>query len=183
MKFLIWLFTIINFCTIDNEIDFSLLKHFPNSLIGATIQGWLRQWDAVGKISPKAMDWAQLAAVDVVIMSDADIAGFEYAIPIIASHVSVLVMTQGANGAVVFHNNQQFHYPSFPINEVDATGAGDVFSAAFLIKYGETKDIGLATAFAHAAASFVVEGIGIKKLMAVDTINARFESYKDMFLN
>ena len=177
-----WLEThIVQFCMIDDEVDFSLLKHFPNALIGATIQGWLRQWDASGKISPKAMDWRQLAAADVVIMSDADISSFETAIPIIASHVKVLVMTQGANGATVFHNNQQFYFPSYPIKEVDATGAGDVFAAAFLIKYAETKDIALATAFAHAAASFVVEGVGIKKLTAIETINERFEKYKAIY--
>ena len=178
-----WLDTpIVQFCMIADEVDFALLKHFPNALIGATIQGWLRQWDDSGKITPKAMDWAQLAAADVVIMSDADIAGFETAIPIIASYVKVLVMTQGAHGATVFHENQQFHFPSYPIKEVDATGAGDVFAAAFLIQYAKTKDIALATAFAHAAASFVVEGVGIKKLTAIDTLYARFDKYQALFL-
>ena len=172
---------IVQVCVIADEVDFSLLKHFPNSLVGATIQGWLRQWDASGKISPKTMDWAQLAAADVVIMSDADIAGFETVIPIIAEYVKVLVMTQGAHGATVFQNNQQFHFPSYPIKEVDATGAGDVFAAAFLIQYGKTQDIALATAFAHAAASFVVEGVGIKNLTAIEKIYERFEKYKEMF--
>jgi sugar/nucleoside kinase (ribokinase family) len=178
-----WLNTpIVQFCMIDDEVDFALLKCFPNSLKGATIQGWLREWDSIGKISPKAMDWAKLSPLDAVIMSDADIAGFEAFLPDIVSAVKIVVMTQGANGAIVYSNQQPVHYPSFPIQEVDATGAGDVFAAAFLIKYGETRDIALATAYAHTAASFVVEGVGIQNLTAMEKIQERFEAYKTMFL-
>ena len=162
---------------IADEADFGIFKAFPkNVLIGATIQGWLRQWDKNGKVSAKTMDWSQLAAADVVIMSDADIQGFEEAIPLIASYVKVLVMTQGADGAIVFYQNKQFHFPSYPVKEVDSTGAGDVFTAAFLVKYAQTKDIALATGYAHAAASFVVEGIGINNLATLEQIEARFQS-------
>ncbi len=178
-----WLKTpIVQFCMIADEVDFSLLKFFPNSLKGATIQGWLRQWDSTGKISPKAMDWAQLSPLDVVIMSDADIAGFESALPAIVSAVKIVVLTQGAYGATVFQNTKPTHFPSYPIKEVDATGAGDVFAAAFLIKYGETQDVSLATAYAHTAASFVVEGVGIQNLTAMEAILERFEKYKTLFL-
>ena len=174
---------IVQFCMIADEVDFPLLKYFPNSLKGATIQGWLRQWDSTGKISPKAMDWAQLSPLDVVIMSDADIAGFETALPDIVSAVKIVVLTQGANGATVFQNTEPIHFPSYPVQEVDATGAGDVFAAAFLIKYGETQDIAQATAYAHTAASFVVEGIGIQNLTAMGAIQERFEAYKTLFLS
>ena len=164
-------------CPIADEVDFSTLKIFPNALKGATIQGWLRQWDEKGKISPKEMDWPQLAAADVVIMSDADIQGFEAAIPTIASFVEVLVMTQGANGVQIFFENKKFHFPAFKVQEVDATGAGDVFATAFLVKYAETRDIAEATGFAHAAASFVVEGVGITGLANIEQVNDRFEKY------
>jgi 1D-myo-inositol 3-kinase len=173
---------IIQFCTIDDEIDFEMLSYFPNSLKSATIQGWLRQWDDVGKISPKAMDWAQLAPLDIVIMSDADILGFEYAMPTIVSTVKIVVLTQGAHGATVFQNGESKYFPSYPVKEVDATGAGDVFSAAFLIKYHETQDIAQATAYAHTAASFVVEGVGINNLQAVFSIKERFNEYCKRFL-
>ena len=80
--------SIVLFCPIADEVDFSLLQQFPHALKGATIQGWLRQWDTTGKVSPKAMDWAQLAAADVVILSDADIRGFEDALPAMAAAVA-----------------------------------------------------------------------------------------------
>jgi sugar/nucleoside kinase (ribokinase family) len=155
-----------------------MLNAFPEALRGATIQGWLRKWDATGKIAPQGMDWDQLAAVDAVIMSDADIRGFETAIPRISALVEVLVVTQGAAGALVFQGNKTYHFPAWPVREVDATGAGDVFAAAFLVKYAETRDIARATGFAHAAASFVVEGIGNRRLATAQQIAERYELYQ-----
>lgn len=173
---------IVQFGTIAADVDFSLFNAFPKALKGGTIQGWLRQWDSKGLISPKAMDWSQLQAIDVVIMSDADIQGFESAIPEIVSYSKVLVMTEGVNGAKVFSKGEVLHFPSYPIIEVDSTGAGDVFTAAFLIKYAETYNLALATAFAHSAASFVVEGIGINNLTTIqERINDRFEDYQKRF--
>lgn len=168
---------IVLFCPIAGEVDFSTLKAFPAALKGATIQGWLRQWDDQGRVKPRSMDWLQLAAADVVIMSDADIQGFEAAIPTIASQVKVLVMTQGASGAQVFFEGQRFHFPAYPVQEVDATGAGDVFATAFLIKYSETRDIAQAAVFAHCAASFVVEGVGIGNLASLEKIGVRMAQY------
>ncbi|GAB4498436.1 MAG: PfkB family carbohydrate kinase [Saprospiraceae bacterium] len=171
---------IVLFCPIAGEVDFSVFQKFPHALKGATIQGWLRQWNEKGRVLPQEMDWSELAAADVVIMSDADIQGFERKIPEIASFVKVLVMTQGAQGAQVFFGNQQLHYPAFPVKEVDATGAGDVFATAFLLKYSETRDLAQAAGFAHCAASFVVEGVGIANLASLEKIGARFEKYLNL---
>jgi len=43
---------------------------------------------------------------------------------------------------------------------VDPTGSGDAFAGAFLVEYLKTGDSVWSTAFASAAASFVVEGVG-----------------------
>ncbi len=172
---------IVQFCPIAGEVDFSLLRAFPDALRAATIQGWLRQWDDQGKVSPKAIDWQQLAPVDIVVMSDADIAGFETAIPEIASCVRILVITQGARGARVFHAGHEYFFPSFPVREVDATGAGDVFATAFVLKYAEKRDVATAIAFAHVAASFVVEGRGIDNLDALEKIQERLKQYHSVY--
>jgi sugar/nucleoside kinase (ribokinase family) len=47
---------------------------------------------------------------------------------------------------------------------VDPTGAGDVFAAAFLVRYHETGDAADAAAFAACAASCAVEGVGVSSL-------------------
>lgn len=167
---------------IADEADKSLLKVFSDSIVGVTIQGWLRQWDEAGVVTSKSIDWSLLADADVVIMSDADIQGFEESLPLIASHAKVVILTKGADGADVYYNHQILHFPAFKVIEVDATGAGDVFTATFLVKYAQTQDIVLATGFAHSAASFIVEGIGLNNLPTIQQINARFEQYQKQFL-
>ncbi|MBI2468198.1 MAG: hypothetical protein HYV62_10340, partial [Candidatus Rokubacteria bacterium] len=48
-----------------------------------------------------------------------------------------------------------------PAVEVEPTGAGDVFAAAFLIRYNATGDPWDAAAFAAVAGALTVEGEGI----------------------
>ena len=171
---------IVKFCLIADEADVSLLTAFPNALIAATIQGWLRQWNETGKVSPKSMNWEVLKAVDIILLSDADIVGFEDVLPTIINLVKIVVMTKGKDGAMVFCNHQVYHFPAFPVDEVDPTGAGDVFAASFLVQYAESQDIALATSFAHAAASFVVEGVGVQ-LPSLAAIEQRWAAYRRLF--
>lgn len=173
---------IAHFGAIVNEVDFSLLNAFPNALKGATIQGWLRQWDDTGKVSPKAMDWDRLSALDIIIMSMEDIIGFEEFVPKIADLVDILVMTNGADGAVAFHQKEEIRFPAFPIKEVDPTGAGDVFAVSFLVKFWQTKDLEEAMAFAHSAAAFVVEKVGVI-LPKQERIQNRVGQYKALYFN
>ena len=168
-------------CPIANEVEFSFLNAFPHSLVGATIQGWLRKWDDVGKISPKKINWDLLKGVDIVFLSEADILGFENELPEITKKVKIVVITKGANGATVFYQNYKSEFPSYPTNEIDPTGAGDIFAAAFLIHFHETKNITKAAAYAHASASYVVENIGVK-IPTQKIINKRYKEYLKRFL-
>lgn len=167
---------IVKFCLIADEVNPDFLKRFPQALVGATIQGWLRQWDEEGRVRPKAMDWELLRHVDIVFLSEDDIAGFEEVIPKIADLVQIMVMTNGKEGAIVFHQGKKQHFPAFPTKEVDPTGAGDIFAAAFLVKYYQSKRILHAIAYAHAAASFIVEDYGIH-LPEVSAIEQRHQQY------
>jgi sugar/nucleoside kinase (ribokinase family) len=172
--------SIVHICPIADEIDYKLLDFFPNALIGLTPQGSMRQWDDAGKVSPKAMDWSVFSKANVVILSEDDMRGFEYALPLMIESAKILVVTKAVNGADVYAANQKQHFPSFPIIEQDATGAGDVFAAAFLIKYNATKNIETAAGYAHVAASFVVEGIGLDNVAALEMIEERYEIYQHL---
>lgn len=171
---------IVKLCLIADEVDHGLMQAFPDSLIAATIQGWLRQWDAHGKIKPKEMDLALLEQVDIVLMGDADIKGLDHLLAQIIERVSIVVMTKGDQGAIVFYQGAKYFFPSFPIKEVDPTGAGDVFAVSFLLKYAASKSIYLAASYAHVVASFVVEGIGVH-ISTLEAINKRWETYQKNF--
>ncbi|MEM1320311.1 MAG: PfkB family carbohydrate kinase [Bacteroidota bacterium] len=152
---------IVHLCPIANELHFDFLQAFPRSLKGACLQGWLRRWDAQGRVRPQAMDWSVLEGLDVAILSREDLRGLPPIIPRLAELVSILIITDGANGAEVYHHNHQWHFPAFPTEERDPTGAGDTFATAFLLHYGTHGDIRLAMAYAHSAAALVVEQVGV----------------------
>ncbi len=173
--------TLVLFCPIANEVDFSLLQRFPKSLKGACLQGWLRQWDEQGRISPKSMDWEQLKHLDVVIMSEEDIRDNEAFIPPIIDLVAVVIITQGSKGAKVFHHQQELRFPAYPVEEVDPTGAGDVFAFAFLVHYSTHRIASLAIAYAHSAASIAVERLGVS-LVKKEAIEERYGVYIQRYL-
>jgi len=169
---------ILHLCLIANELDFKIIKEFEAQLVGAAIQGALRTWDKDGLISYKEMDWKRLKNVDIVILSEEDIEGRKKILSKIAKYVDQVVLTKAEKGAHIFYRGGEYHFPSYNVKEVDATGAGDVFATAYLIKYNETKSIEEACIYAHCTASFIVEGIGLENLPSEDLIQKRILEYK-----
>jgi sugar/nucleoside kinase (ribokinase family) len=69
-----------------------------------------------------------------------------------------IITTLGSLGA----EYQSIIYPSpNPQQTIDVSGAGDTFTAAFIIKYYETKDVDLSIEFANAKSSEVVSKRGV----------------------
>ena len=172
---------VVHVCPIADEVDPEVINMFPESLKAASIQGWLRQRLPNDKIIPKEMDWNQLQNYDIIIFSDDDINGIPHALDIIKGNTSLAVMTMGRDGAMIFTAEKEQHFPSYGVNEVDATGAGDVFATAFLYEYHRTGNIQLACVFAHCAASFIIEGIGLEKIPSTRAIHKRVEQYNNEF--
>jgi sugar/nucleoside kinase (ribokinase family) len=149
---------------------------FHDSLVGVTPQGWMRQWGADGLIHPVA--WANpedvLACADALIFSTHDVAGDERLIHRYGGLVETMVVTQGMHGATVYrrgHNPR--HFPAFVTNEVDPTGAGDVFCAAFLIHLAESGDPYVSCRYANCVASFSVEGPGVSSMPTREQVEYR----------
>jgi sugar/nucleoside kinase (ribokinase family) len=151
------------------EIGLDMLDLFSDALVGVTPQGWMRQWDgdlmvqARRRVWPKPWDEAEaiLPRVDVLVFSEEDVAGDRQLIERYASLAKIAVVTQGARGATVHWQGRERHFPARPTTEVDPTGAGDVFAAAYLIRLAETDDPYEAAMFANVVASFSVEQEGI----------------------
>jgi len=98
--------------------------------------------------------------VDVLVFSEEDVARDARLIREYSQLARIAVVTRGWRGATVFWNGESRECPAFRAREVDPTGAGDVFAAAFLVRLKETDDPYLAAPFANCAASFAIEGPG-----------------------
>lgn len=174
------------------EIDPQLITAFPQSLVAATPQGWLRRWDDDGFVMPGALDAAvegALPSLHALILSredllsppgheaparytpgeaDAQIAAWARVIPLV-------VVTRGAEGALLLRQGAPPQaFPGYPAHEVDPTGAGDVFATAFLCHLHSTGDPRAAADFANRVAAMSVEHVGASSIPTQAQVTARF---------
>jgi len=143
------------------ELDPQVAELFPGSLRGVVPQGWMRRWDARGRVShrPLACDAEVLRHADVLVISTEDVNHNVSLARCYAETVRTVVLTRGQHGADLYHEGQVTHLRPRSAQQIDPTGAGDTFTAAFLIYFSETGDPVRAARFANVAASFVVEGL------------------------
>ena len=75
-----------------------------------------------------------LQHANAAVISIEDVRGNESIVEEMASSIRVLAVTEGANGARLYWNGdlRRFRPPSMV--EVDPTGAGDIFAAAFFVR-------------------------------------------------
>ena len=154
---------------VANELPRNAADWFSDdAFICAVPQGWQRSRDVSGKVvvSP-AVPPGLSRSIDAAVISEADVP---------AEHVeawtetfSIVAVTRGRRGARVYVNGRARDIPPVTANEVDATGAGDVWAAAFAIRLAETGDVTSAANFASAAAAMSIEHRG---MLGIPTRNA-----------
>jgi pfkB family carbohydrate kinase len=162
------------------ELDASIVEKFPRSLIGVTPQGWMRAWDEDGLVS--AIEWADAARVlrkaAVVVISEDDVAD-RSVIREWANKARMLVVTLGERGCDVYRQGgaEPFHSAAFKSDsEVDPTGAGDVFAAAFFWHLQQSGgDWRTAADWANCVASFVVEKRGVSGVPKLEDVEKRWQ--------
>ena len=74
--------------------------------------------------------------------------------------IKIIAVKRGSRGSSAFLKGGRFDEPAYKVNEVDPTGAGDVFNAAFIYGYLKGWDIGQILRFANAAAAVKVSRMG-----------------------
>ncbi len=161
---------------VAQEVDPALARHFDKSVVVAAIQGWLRSWDRSGTVTPRRWEGRDvLPHVDAAVVSADDVAD-PGLIELWAELASVLIVTKGKEGAEMHRAGAWEEIAPFPVDEVDPTGAGDVFAAAYLAAYGRGGDPVEAARFASCAASFCVEAEGTAGVPTASLIHARLRS-------
>ena len=139
---------------------------FGAGCTGAIAQGYVRAIDGEGRVSAK--EWVRperdLLGVHVLFLSEHDLPDADKRARELLAVVPIVALTRGWRGLTLVTREGVHEVPSLPRAEKDPTGAGDVFAAAFLVRYQETGDPLEAAAFGACAASCAVEGIGVASL-------------------
>ena len=154
---------IVHLGPVAQEVEPDLVRRFPTALIGLTPQGWLRSWDSQGRVYPG--EWPEAAfalqQVGAAVISQDDVEGDEFRIEEMAASCRVLAVTEGVDGARLYWNGEVLRFPAPSLPDVDATGAGDVFAAAFFTRLYMTRDPWEAARFATQVASISVTRPGL----------------------
>ncbi len=153
---------IVHLCPLAQELEPSITNIFNNALLTATPQGWMRQWDEQGIVSLGAWVNAEkiLPQLKVAVISIEDVEGQWSIVEKWAAQTPVLIVTQGDKGCSIFHHGQRQSIPPRPAQSIDPTGAGDVFAAAFFIRFYETNNLWQSARFANVTASMAIERYG-----------------------
>jgi sugar/nucleoside kinase (ribokinase family) len=164
---------IVHLAPVSNELDPLLINQFPNSFIGLTPQGWMRRWNEEGHVY--AVEWSDAADIlpraTAVVLSEEDLLN-DTMLAQYRQLTRVLILTTGINGCTLFIDDEAYDIPAPVVNEVELTGAGDIFAAAFFMKCKETHgDYFQAARFANEIASLAVTQ------KALETKVARIRQY------
>jgi sugar/nucleoside kinase (ribokinase family) len=164
---------IIHLGPVAGEIESRLPAEFHPTLLGLTPQGWMRTWDADGRITPCAWDNAESAmqAAGVTVFSTEDSDWDEEKIEQLAHLGRLVVVTEGAAGCRLFWNGDSRRFRAPQMKEVDATGAGDIFATAFFIRLVNTRDPWEAARFAVNLAAHSVTRLGLTGIPTQSEIN------------
>jgi sugar/nucleoside kinase (ribokinase family) len=181
---------VVLFGPLAQELRPELVMQFPRrpgSILAATPQGWLRRWDETGRVWPTPWHVAEqvLPYLDVLILSHDDLLPFadgnraeaDTLLAHWSKFVPLLVATDGRHGATLFQRGVTRRFPAYPVEEVDPTGAGDVFAAAFLTHFYRYRNPEQAVDFANCTASFSVARPGIQGIPTLAMVEQRFLSH------
>jgi sugar/nucleoside kinase (ribokinase family) len=165
---------IVHLGPVAQEVDPNLARAFTDSLVCLTPQGWLRAWKQDGRVTP--CDWPEstyvLGHAAVAILSVEDVQGNEARIDDMVSSIKTLVVTEGYNGARLYWNGDMRRFSAPRVEEIDPTGAGDIFATSFFCRLANTRDPWEAARFATLIASKSVTRRGILGVPTAEEIQA-----------
>jgi ribokinase len=98
-------------------------------------------------LTPNEREAGDLAGMEVITIDEAK----EAASILCSRGCGAVVVTLGAQGALLRAGDTVRHFPPFSVSAIDSVGAGDAFNGALAAALNEGKSISQAVAFANAA--------------------------------
>ena len=124
---------LVHLAPIADEVDPQIVHEFKDATVLLTLQGWLRRWDADGRVRFKRWyDPDVLKSIDIVVFSEEDIVESPQLEAEFAGSVPHLFVTRAEKGGTYYHEGVAHDYTTPQVELVNPTGAGDVFAAALL---------------------------------------------------
>jgi sugar/nucleoside kinase (ribokinase family) len=153
---------VVHLAPIADEVDPTLATAFPQSMVVATPQGWMRRWDASGRVRAKGAEElaASLPRAEAAVVSREDFGGQRDVLAILLDRYRLLVVTDGPDGADVYQDGKMRHEPAPKVEALDPTGCGDIFAACFFSHYQRAKQPAAAARFANRLAAASVTRAG-----------------------
>jgi 1D-myo-inositol 3-kinase len=156
-------------------------------MIMADMQGFLRALLPTGQISlrvPKELQ-AAVAHFDIAKCNCNEAYALtgkshpeEAARAIYAMGCKIAIVTVGKSGSYLCDSSGPIHINAFNTRTLDPTGAGDIYSAAFLVSLLCSNNVRESATFASCAASFVVEDYAYGLIPSKKMVTERL-SYSD----
>jgi len=155
---------IIHLGPVAQEVETSMVRHFPDALVGITPQGWLRSWDTAKRIHPT--EWPEsgfvLNQAGAAVISVDDVENNEERIEEMATQCRILAVTESHQGSRLYWNGDIRRFKPPVVDEIDATGAGDIYAAAFFCRLYLTRDPWESARFATQLSAYSVTRTGLE---------------------
>jgi len=98
---------------------------------------------------------------------------FDSGLEALRADIGLAVVTRSEDGCVVVRGETTERVPAAPIERlVDATGAGDLFAAGFLVGFSRGKDLRTAARLGALAAAEVIQHIGARPAVSLKELAA-----------
>ena len=154
---------IVFYCPIFDELDPSFFNFFNKSIKICNLQGFMRKEYEQSIISKKKLPNIKFEIFDAVILSEID-TNFENAMKI-SEHSKIVCYTMGKKGVKIITKNEIKFFETIDVVDVDETGAGDVWSASFMIFYYlMKKNLNESAVLSNISASLSVTGLSDEKI-------------------
>jgi sugar/nucleoside kinase (ribokinase family) len=169
---------IIHIGPVFSEIPIEILRKFRKKIISLDVQGFIRKKEGkkvLHKFWSNRDRFLELVKIVHIGAEEARFSVKKCCREILELGPEIVAVTDSVRGSYLLFEGSSEYVPAFPSRTVDPTGAGDVYIAALAIRYFETGDPIESGYFASAAASFVVEDWGPKRLGTREEIEERKE--------
>jgi len=176
--------SIIHVGSVIGEVSPEIVDYISSKarMVSIDLQGFLRFFDSEGSIKlvkPIFID-ELLGRVDVVHCDGVEASmatgikdPVEAGMYMCNTYNVIVLLTLGGEGSYIFHGGEAYHIPSIVKYVVEETGAGDIYTSAFLYRYSSTGKLLESTIYASSVTSVYVESGDIFRLGNLDLINLK----------